>query len=91
MIGRENLDFARRTLSAQIIVAMSAWEGHTWQDRPRGRSPAEFFFTAAYGRSNCDQREKSSFSTQSVDSRRRSDVSNAQIADIPWRRGGRVT
>jgi hypothetical protein len=40
-----------------------------WQDRPRGRSPAEFSFKAVYGRSNCDRREKSSFSTQSVDTR----------------------
>jgi hypothetical protein len=66
MTGRENLYFARRTSSAQVIVTMRRMEGHTWQDRPRGRSPAESSFKAVYGRSNCDRREKSSFSTQST-------------------------
>jgi hypothetical protein len=72
MTGRENLDFSRRTSSAQVIVTMTPMGGpHAGRSPARRTPPAEFSFKAVYGRLNCDRREKSSFSTQSVDSRHR--------------------
>jgi hypothetical protein len=68
--GRENLDFARRTSSAQVIVTMRSMGGPHAARSPARPKPAEFSFKAVNGRSNCDRREKSSFSTQSTASRR---------------------
>jgi hypothetical protein len=55
-----------------------AWEGHTRQDYPRGRTPAEFSFKVVYCRLNCDRREKSSFphnpSIRDIESLRRSSL-----------------
>jgi hypothetical protein len=66
MTGRENLDFARGTPSAQVIVTMRRMRGPHVARSPARRSPAEFSVKVVYGRSNCDRREKSSFSTQSA-------------------------
>jgi hypothetical protein len=68
MTGRENLDFARRTSSARVLVTMRRMGGpHAARiARAAEPTPAESSFKAVYGRLNCDRREKSSFSTQST-------------------------
>ena len=66
MTGRENLDFARRTSSARVIVTMRRMEGPHAARSPARPNPCRIYLQGRYGRLNCDRREKSSFSTQSA-------------------------
>jgi hypothetical protein len=67
MPGRENLSFTRRTSSARVIVTIGRMGGQHAARSPAWPNPAEFSFKVVYCRLNCDRREKSSFSTQSVE------------------------
>jgi hypothetical protein len=90
MTRRENIDFARRTSSVRVIVTMRRMGGpHAARSPARPNTAAEFSFKAVYGRLNCDRREKSSFSTQSVDTGHFRVGAFAQIAVTPGRRGER--
>jgi hypothetical protein len=71
MIGREK----SRLRAPNLICAGNRHdEAHGRATRGKiaraAETPAEFSFKAVYGRLNCDRREKSRFSTQSVETSR---------------------
>jgi hypothetical protein len=50
MIGRENLDFARRTSSAQVVITVRRMGGPHAGRSPARPNPCRIFLQAVYGR-----------------------------------------